>query len=120
MKSFIQYSILFSFFFVSLISCATAQKATGDQTISFKVYGVCDDCKNRIEAAAMDTKGVKKAEWDKQSNMLVVVGSSKMTKEKVAASVAKAGYMSDVCAADPEGFAKLPTCCQYTKDEDKH
>lgn len=120
MKSFIQYSILLSFFFVSLVSCATAQPAGGDQTISFKVYGVCDDCKERIEAAALDSKGVKKAEWDKQSNTLVLVGSSKMTKEKVAASIAKAGYKSDVMEADPKGYAKLPTCCQYSSDEDKH
>jgi len=120
MKSLIQYSLLFSFFFISLISCATAQPAGGDQTIIFKVYGVCNECKERIEAASMDAKGVKKAEWDKQSNTLVVVGSSKMTKEGVATSVAKAGYKSDVMDADPKGYAKLPTCCQYVSDEDQH
>jgi len=120
MKSFTQYILLSLFFFAGLVSCATAQKTTGDQTISFKVYGVCDDCKQRIELAAMDAKGVKKAEWDKQSNVLVLVGSSKMTKENVAASVAKAGYKSDVCAADPKGYAKLPGCCQYVSDDDKH
>jgi len=121
MKSFIQYSFLLTFFFISAMTTLSAQKkATGDQTISFKVYGVCDDCKNRIELAAMDAKGVKKAEWDKQSNVLVLVGSSKMTKENVAASVAKAGYKSDVCAADPKAYAKLPGCCQYVSDDDKH
>ena len=120
MKTLIQNTIFFSFFFISMISCATAQTAAGDQTISFKVYGVCDDCKQRIEAAAMDSKGVKKAEWDKQSNTLVLVGSRKMVKEKVAASIAKAGYKSDVMAADPKGYANLPACCQYSSDEDKH
>lgn len=121
MKSFIQYSILFTFFFITACSTVSAQKkATGDQTVSFKVYGVCDECKNRIEAAAMDAKGVKKAEWDKQSNVLALVGSSKMTKENVAAAVAKAGYKSDVCAADAKAYANLPGCCQYVSDEDKH
>ena len=120
MKSIIQYSILLSFFFVSLLSCATAQSTTGDQTITFKVYGVCNDCKDRIEAAAMDSKGVKKAEWDKQSNTLVLVGSSKMTKEKVAASVAKAGYKSELAAADMKAYAKLPACCQYDSGIEKH
>jgi hypothetical protein len=111
------------FAFVSMImfsATSVSAQSNGDQTISFKVYGVCDDCKQRIEAAAMDSKGVKKAEWDKMSNTLVLVGSSKMTKEKVAASVAKAGYKSDIMEADPEGYAKLPTCCQYGSDEDKH
>ena len=120
MKSITQYISIIMFLFVGLISCATAQKTTGDQTVNFKVYGVCNECKQRIELAAMDAKGVKKAEWDKQSNVLVLVGSSKMTKENVAAVVAKAGYKSDVCEADPKGYAKLPGCCQYVSDDDKH
>ncbi|MDQ3015163.1 MAG: hypothetical protein M3R25_00335 [Bacteroidota bacterium] len=118
MKSFISHISLVLFFLIGLISVASAQ--SGDQAISFKVYGVCEDCKNRIELAAMDAKGVKKAEWDKQSNVLALAGSSKMTKENVAAAVAKAGYKSDVMEADPKGYAKLPTCCQYVSDTDKH
>ena len=120
MKSLIQYSILVVFFLVGIISATSAQTAAGEQTISFKVYGVCDDCKERIEKAAMDSKGVKKAEWDKQSNVLALVGSAKMTKENVATCVAKAGYKSDVMEADPKGYAKLPGCCQYVGDADKH
>jgi copper chaperone CopZ len=120
MKSLFSNILISSLFLISLASCATAQTTTGDQTITMKVYGLCEDCKLRIETAAMDTKGVKKAEWDKQSNTLVVIGSSKMTKEKVAEAVAKAGYKSEIMDADPKGYAKLPTCCQYVSDEEKH
>jgi copper chaperone CopZ len=117
MKSLIQYSTLL-IFLLGLFSTASAQK--GAQTLSFKVYGVCDDCKQRIETAAMDAKGVKKAEWDIKSNTLVVIGSSKMTIENVAASVAKAGYASDVCTADAAAYQKLPACCQYDASKEKH
>lgn len=117
MKSFIQYSILTFFALITFVGISSAQS---DQTVSFKVYGVCDDCKNRIELAAMDSKGVKKAEWDKPSNTLVLVGSSKMSKEKVAAAIAKAGYKSDIMEADPKAYARLPACCQYVSDEGKH
>ncbi len=120
MKSLIQYSILIAFLFVCVTTTASAQSTAGEQTLSFKVFGLCDECKERIELASMDAKGVKKAEWDKQSNVLAVVGSSKMTKENVAASVAKAGYKSEIMEADPKGYAKLPTCCQYVSDDDKH
>ncbi len=120
MKILIQNISLLVFFFVSVITTLSAQTVAGEQTLSFKVYGVCDDCKERIEMAAMDAKGVKKAEWDKQSNVLALVGSAKMTKEGVATSVAKAGYKSDVMEADPKGYAKLPTCCQYVSDDGKH
>ena len=103
-----------------MVSAQTADTKGKDQTVSFKVFGVCDDCKNRIESAAMDGKGVKKAEWDKQSNMLVLVGSAKMDKQKVANLIAKAGYKSDLAEADPKGYAKLPGCCQYETGIEKH
>ena len=115
--------ILCAFMVVGFSSIASAQAkpAKGvDQTVSFIVYGVCEDCKARIESAAMDSKGVKKAEWDKQSNMLVLVGSEKMDKQKVAANIAKAGYKSELADADPKGYAKLPGCCQYTPESEKH
>ena len=106
---------------LSSIVSAQAKPAKGlEQTVSFIVYGVCDDCKGRIESAAMDSKGVKKAEWDKQSNILVLVGSEKMDKQKVAANIAKAGYTSEFVKADPKGYAKLPGCCQYVSDSEKH
>lgn len=107
----------------SMLLPASAQsgKTKGkEQTISFIVYGVCDDCKGRIEAAAMDGKGVKKAEWDKQSGVLVLVGTDKMDKQKVAASISKAGYKSEFAEADPKGYAKLPGCCQYVEGVEKH
>ena len=105
----------------SSIASAQAKPAKGmEQTVSFMVYGVCEDCKGRIESAAMDSKGVKKAEWDKQSNVLVLVGSDKMDKQKVANNIAKAGYKSDLATADPKGYAKLPACCQYDTGIEKH
>jgi hypothetical protein len=106
--------------FTSLLSAQSNTTKGQEQTVSFKVYGVCDDCKNRIESAAMDGKGVKKAEWDKQSNVLVLVGSDKMDKQKVANLIAKAGYKSDLAEADPKGYAKLPGCCQYETGIEKH
>lgn len=91
-----------------------------DQTISFKVIGTCGMCKDRIESTALDVKGVKKAEWDMQSDMLVLVGSAKMNKQKVADALAKAGHKSELAVADPKGYAKLPGCCQYDSGIEKH
>ena len=118
-KNFILCTLMFLGF--SLSASAQAKPVKGaDQTVSFTVYGVCDDCKGRIESAAIDAKGVKKAEWDNQSNMLVLVGSEKMDKQKVANNIAKAGYKSELAAADPKGYAKLPGCCQYDSGIEKH
>jgi mercuric ion binding protein len=102
-------------------SAAQAKAEKGmEQTVSFKVTGICGNCKERIESTALDVKGVKKAEWDIQSDMLVLVGSSKMDKQKVADALAKAGHKSELAAADPKGYAKLPGCCQYDSGIEKH
>lgn len=89
------------------------------QTVSFKVYGNCKECKQRIESTALDVKGVKKAEWDVKTDILVVVGSAKMDQQQVAEAIAKAGHKSDLAPADPKGYAALPACCQYDHTE-KH
>jgi len=124
MKSFNHNIILSIFLFLGLSfssSAQTAKPAKGmEQTVSFKVEGNCGDCKARIESTALDIKGVKKAEWDRQTDMLVLVGSAKMDKQKVADALAKAGHKSQLAEADPKAYAKLPECCQYDGETGKH
>ena len=103
----------------TLTASAQAEAPKGDKTYTMKVPGVCGMCKERIETTAMDVKGVKKAEWDVQTDTLVLVGSEKMDPQKVADALAKAGYGSDLAKADPKGYSKLPGCCQYN-DVEKH
>ena len=106
---------------VSFTSCAqTTVPVKSEQTVSLKVTGICGECKARIESTALDVKGVKKAEWDIQSDVLVLVGSPKMDKQKVADALAKAGHKSELAEADPKGYAKLPACCQYDSGIKKH
>ena len=119
------FSFLFAFCMMLVFTIdANAQTAAtpkkGQQTITLKVPGVCGMCKERIESAAMDVAGVKKAEWDIQTDTLVVVGSAKMSKQKVAEALAKAGYRSDVSAADAKAYEKLPGSCQYDSGLEKH
>lgn len=124
MKSLSVNTILLAVFtlFISAISCTVSAQAAkpGDQTVSFKVSGVCGECKARIESTALDVKGVKKAEWDVKTDVLVLVGSAKMDKQKVADALAKAGHKSELAAADPKGYNNLPGCCQYDSGAEKH
>ena len=125
MKSLSFNSILIVFCAILLSTITTTVSAQvaakpGDQTISFKVSGVCGECKARIESTAMDVKGVKKAEWDAKTDVLVLVGTAKMDKQKVADALAKAGHKSELAAADPKGYQNLPACCQYDSGAEKH
>lgn len=125
MKSFSQniYRLLLCISLVTSMTAFLSAQSTvesngrtpikGDQTITLLVPGVCEMCKSRIESAAMDVAGVKKAQWDIKTDTLVVVGSAKMDRQKIADALAKAGYRSELAVADPKGYKKLPACCQY-------
>lgn len=102
------------------LTAQAAPKKGMDQTITLQVAGVCGECKHRIESTALDVKGVKKAEWDIKTDMLVCVGSAKMDKQKIADALAKAGHKSELAEADPKGYAHLPACCQYDSGAEKH
>lgn len=82
-------------------------------TEEYVVSGNCGECKERIERAAY-VKGVKLAEWDKDTKKLkVVYKPSKTSAETILHSVADAGYDSEKYTADEGDYKRLPKCCQY-------
>jgi copper chaperone CopZ len=95
-------------------SVAVAQEENPIVETSFKVEGVCNMCKERIEGAALRAKGVKQAEWDKVSKELkVVYNSRKTTEEEIHQSVAAKGHQTAMIEVDSVAYQKLPGCCRY-------
>lgn len=81
---------------------------------TFKVDGVCGDCKERIEAAALRTKGVKTATWNKETKILALVYNSEKTElSTIKLAVANRGHDAGGQAADSTAYSKLPGCCKY-------
>ena len=82
---------------ILLNTTAKAQPvATKDSTTSFKVSGVCDQCKNRIEKS-LKIKGIKTAEWDVDTKMLsLVFDPSKITLDKVYTRLADVGHDTEL------------------------
>jgi periplasmic mercuric ion binding protein len=90
------------------------------KTVTFTVYGVCGDCKERIENAA-DIKGVKKCTWNKETKVAtVILDEKKISQADVEKAISKAGYSTQNEKADPKAYKKLPDCCQYTEDSKTH
>lgn len=88
-----------------------------ESIIKIKVYGNCGECKERIESAAMSTKGVKKANWDPSTEMLNLSFDSQQTRlEKVEDNIVKAGHDLENKKASKKDYNKLPHCCMYTRD----
>jgi len=88
-------------------------------TEHYKVSGNCDKCKKRIENAAY-IKGVKRADWDKNTGELTVVYRHSQTNATtILQHIAKAGHESEVAKADDAAYKNLPHCCAY-KQTGKH
>lgn len=101
-------------------SAMAQEKQKKIQTAEFEVSGLCNMCKKRIEEAAL-IKGVRVAEWDKFTQTLKVVYSTKQTDlEKVKTSISAVGYDTDTIKGDDEAYAELPECCQYRGDLEVH
>lgn len=96
------------------------EKESTIQECSFEVNGVCNMCKERIENSALRAKGVKTAEWNKETKKITVVYNSKKTDETaIKQSVASSGHDVDSVKSTNESYAKLPPCCAY-RDKNMH
>jgi len=86
----------------------------------FKVSGNCGMCKKRIEAA-MDTKGIRSAEWDVDSKMIeVIYVPEKITLDQIHKLIAGVGHDTDKEKATDEVYKKLPDCCLYRENPNTH
>lgn len=95
---------------------ATAQNKKiipADTTASFKVFGACEQCKDRIENI-LKGRGVKKAVWDVDTKMLsVVFDPSKITLDKIENKVVAVGHDTENKKAKKAVYDALPDCCHY-------
>ena len=100
---------------------AKVYSLSGDvKTAEFKVEGVCGMCKDRIENGAL-IKGVKKAEWDKETEMITVIyNPDKVELIDIHKAIAELGHNTDKVKAEETAYNKLPTCCQYDDGAHKH
>jgi copper chaperone CopZ len=98
---------VFTFFSVN------AQTSQADSSASFKVYGECIQCKQRIEKA-LKVKGIESANWDVATEMLAVVyDPSIITLEKIKSKILAVGHDLEFKKADDKIYNALPECCRY-------
>lgn len=86
-----------------------------DKTDTLKVYGKSEACKAGIEKAAM-IDGVKKAEWNAGTQMLVVTyDGHKVKRDDIEKSIAAIGHDTEHVTADAAAYNKLPNSCKYKR-----
>lgn len=90
-----------------------AQSSKDSAAVIF-VAGACEMCKERIEKAAMERKGVKSAIWDVNTQKLsLVYNPAAITLEKIQCRIADRGHDNDYELAKDAVYNALPACCHY-------
>ncbi|MHC1733135.1 MAG: efflux RND transporter periplasmic adaptor subunit [Bacteroidales bacterium] len=80
----------------------------------FRVEGLCEMCKDRIETTAKKVHGVKSAEWDIDTKQLHISFDKSHTEiDDVKKAIADAGHDNDKYRAPDEVYSALPECCLY-------
>jgi outer membrane receptor for ferrienterochelin and colicins len=106
--------------FAMLIVCISIQAQKNKKTLSLKVRGNCEECKDRIEKT-LQIPFIYKATWDIESELLKVsFDSIKISKQVIQQKLAKIGHESEGYIVDKTVYDNLPNCCQYgNKTEEK-
>lgn len=89
-----------------------AQNKNAKATI--EVDGVCGMCKERIEKASIQAKGVKMATWDVATHQLDLIYNEKKTDlATIQQSIADSGHDTKDIKAKDEVYNDLMGCCKY-------
>jgi mercuric ion binding protein len=103
---------------IAIIACVVNvhAKSLHDETTTFKVYGNCNMCKNRIETALLKNQNIKKASWDAKSKMLTVIYDPHLISlDTINKIIADAGHDTDKAKAGDTVYNSLPGCCHYER-----
>src|SRR4051812_15068872 len=86
--------------FLTFFSTAFAAIAEHEKTASFKVYGNCAMCIERIQDAALKDKHVKSAEWNLDTKILTVVyDEDGISLQKINENIAAVGHDTETVDA---------------------
>jgi mercuric ion binding protein len=101
--------------FIGISGALSPAFAQDLKTDSFKVFGNCGMCKNRIEKAVA-TEGIKTADWNIDSKMMTVVyDPAKTTNDAIQKRIAFVGHDTEQQQAVDSVYQKLPGCCLYDR-----
>ncbi len=115
-KAFISISITLLALLFIFQSNAHAQR-DNITTTEITVLGNCGMCKERIEKAAYSVRGMRRADWDQQKQILELTFRNDRTdQEIIERAIAKAGHDTENFLTDENTHANLHHCCVYKRD----
>lgn len=98
------------------MSGTAAKPPTNLAHVDFRVEGLCEMCKERIETTAKSVRGVETAEWNAETRQLHLGYEKSVTNiDDVKKAIADAGHDNDRYRAPDATYNSLPECCRYRK-----
>jgi cation transport ATPase len=91
-----------------------------NERASLEVDGVCLMCKDRIEKAAIRTKGVKSAIWNVDTHELKLIYDARKTNlDSISKKIVAVGHDTKTLKATEEAYNSVHPCCKYRDDQVK-
>ena len=101
----------------TLIAQTTSGTSGKQKTETFKVWGNCNMCKNRIEKA-VKAEGASAADWNVKTKILTVTfDPAKTSVDSFSKKLASVGHDTEKYRADDKAYNALDACCQYTREK---
>lgn len=98
------------------VSIQAQEKKNKNGKYNVEVNGNCEQCKKRIEKAALSVTGVKSAEWHIDDHVLhLIINEEKCSITDVKQAIANVGHDTEDIKAKDEVYEKLHHCCLYER-----
>lgn len=108
-------AVVFSLSTVAQSHDHSQMNLSASKTETFKVWGICNMCKTRIEKT-VKAEGITEAVWDTKTQMLTIsYDHSKTTRDDLSKKLASVGHDTEKYKATDEVYEKLPECCHYER-----
>ena len=116
-----KYIIVLSMMLFGLLGSTNVHAQTNtDTTVTFKVFGACEQCKQRIEDA-LHMKGVSAATWDVDTKMLTATYKPQtVSLNDLHKKVASVGHDTEIEKSKDNVYRNLPDCCHYREMTMEH
>lgn len=102
---------------VVMLMTVTSFAQNKNAKASIEVDGVCLMCKERIEKAAIRTKGVKSAVWNVETHELKLIYDERKTDlDIIKQNIVAVGHDTKDLKATDEAYNSVHPCCMY-RDE---
>ena len=89
-----------------------------NERASIEVDGVCLMCKDRIEKAAIRTKGVKSALWNVDTHELKLIYDARKTNlDSIRKKITAVRHDTKALKATEEAYNSVHPCCKYRDEE---